>query len=65
MDKVDDPRVFVPEDVREALKRYASAESKRQKNPVIAAMITWRSLANNILKNEVQKRGYYEGVKKI
>lgn len=63
MEKVDDPRVFVPEDVREALKRYAAVESKRQKNPVIAAMITWRSIANHILKNEVQKRGHYAGRK--
>lgn len=61
MEKLDDPRVFVPEDVRDSLKRYADEEKKRQKNPVIADMITWRSLANHILRNEVQRRGYYVG----
>lgn len=61
---VDDPRVFVPEDVRIALDKYATEEKKRQSNPVIADMITWRSLANHILRNEVQKRGYYSGAGK-
>ena len=57
----DDPRIHVPEDVRIALEKYAGAEKKRMKNPIIADMITWRSLANHILLNEVQKRGYYVG----
>jgi len=57
----DDPRIHVPEDVRTALDKYANAEKKRMKNPLIADMITWRSLANHILLNEVQKRGYYVG----
>ena len=59
----DDPRIHVPEDIRESLEKYAAAERKLQKNPVIAEMITWRSIANHILRNEVQKRGHYVGRK--
>jgi hypothetical protein len=53
----------IPGDIKEALERYAAKEKKRmgRKNPVIADMITWKSLAQHILRNEVQKRGYYAG----
>lgn len=57
---MEDTRIQVPDDVRAALKRYAEAEKKRQKNPVIAELITWRSIAQHILRNEVQKRGHYQ-----
>jgi hypothetical protein len=63
MEKQEDTRVVVPPEVKAALVKYAEAERKRMKNPVIAEMITWRSLANHILLNEVQKRGHYVGKK--
>lgn len=59
MEKVEEMRLTIPQNIREALMNYAVVERKRMKNPVIKEMITWKSLANNILKNEVQKRGYF------
>lgn len=55
-------RLTIPEDVYNALQRYSSEEKKRMKNPAIAELITPLSLAQHILRNEVQKRGYYKGV---
>lgn len=57
---VKDKRVHVPDEVIASLIMYAEEERRMQNNPVIAEMITWRSLANHILLNEVQKRGYYK-----
>jgi len=56
-----DRRLTIPEDVYSALQRYSTEEKKRMKNPLIADLITPLSLAQHILLNEVQKRGYYEG----
>ena len=54
-------RLTLPQSVRESLERYAASERKRQKdNPVLQSMITWKSLANHILRNEVEKRGFYK-----
>jgi len=52
----------IPADIKEALERYAAAERKRmgKKNPVIADMVTWKSLAQHILKNAVQRAGHWE-----
>ena len=59
MEKVEEMRLTIPQNIREALMNYAVVERKRMKNPIIKEMITWKSLANSILKNEVQKRGYF------
>ena len=62
MDKYEDQgMMYIPQDVRESLKLYADAERKRMDNPLIAEMITWKSLTIKILRNEVQKRGHYVG----
>jgi hypothetical protein len=61
----DEGMMYIPKDVRESLKRYAYSEKKRMDNPLIAEMITWKSLTIKILRNEVQKRGHYVGVKKV
>lgn len=61
----EDNRVHVPEHIKEGLIKYAYAERKRMDNPVIRDMITWRSLANHILLNEIQKRGYYVAKKAL
>lgn len=58
----DERRLTIPEDVMVALNKYAAVERKRQKNPMIAELITGKSIAQHILKNEVQKRGHYEPV---
>ena len=47
-------------DVMLALDKYADAERERMENPEIKKLITGKSLAQHILKNEVEKRGYYE-----
>jgi hypothetical protein len=53
--------LYVQNNVISALERYAASERKRQKdNPVLQSMITWKSLANHILRNEVEKRGFYK-----
>ena len=62
--KRDDDRIHVPGEVRDALKDYARVERERQDNPVIAEMISWKSLANHILRNEVERRGYLKRVER-
>jgi hypothetical protein len=64
METTEQEAMYVPQDVRTGLKLYADAEKKRQDNPLIAEMITWKSLAIKILRNETQKRGYYVENKK-
>ena len=54
--------VYIEEDTRQSLERYAEAERKRGQ-VTMPELITWKSLANHILKNEVQKRGHYVGKK--
>ena len=54
-------KLHIPADIKASLVKYAYAERKLQENPLIREMITWRSLANHILRNEVQKRGFYTG----
>ena len=54
-----DNALEIPAATKAALERYADVERRRQKNPAIAELITWRSLAQHILRNEVEKRGYY------
>lgn len=56
----DERRLTIPEDVMAALNKYAAAEKDRMDNPLIKELITGKSLAQKILANEVQKRGYYE-----
>ena len=56
--KRDDDRIHVPRDMMEALDEYAKVEKARQDNPVIAEMITKKSIAIHILRNELEKRGY-------
>ena len=56
----DERRLTIPEEVMVALNKYASAEKDRMDNPLIKELITGKSLAQKILMNEVQKRGYYE-----
>jgi hypothetical protein len=53
----------VPDDIKASLEAYALAEKRLQTNPIIKDLITWKSLGNKILRNEVQKRGYYVGRK--
>lgn len=56
-------RLTIPDDVFAALVEYAKAERKRMEsvgsNPLIIEMITPLSVAQHILKNEVQKRGHW------
>jgi hypothetical protein len=66
MEKQEDCRVHFSQDNVEGLKKYAEAERKRfPKNAVMQDLITWKSLANHIVSNELKKRGYYAGVKKV
>jgi hypothetical protein len=60
---VDQEMIYIPKDVRESLEKYAAAERKRMDNPLVSELITWKSLAQHILRNEVQKRGHYVGRK--
>jgi hypothetical protein len=53
--------ICIPDDIRDSLIAYAEVEKRLQTNPVIRDLITWKSLANKILRNEVQRRGYYVG----
>ena len=57
----EDQHTYIPDDIWEALGRYAAAERKRLNNPVIDPLITHKSVAIHILRNEVQKRGHYVG----
>ena len=58
----NDNILYVATVTKKSLEKYAEAERKRNKdNPIMRDMITWKSLANHILLNEVQKRGYYVG----
>lgn len=56
-------RLTIPDDVFAALVEYSNAERKRMAsngtNPLVIEMITPLSLAQHILKNDVQKRGYW------
>jgi len=54
----------IPANIKEALERYAAAERKRMDNPIIKDLITWRSLAQKILKDSVQRAGHWEPKKK-
>lgn len=56
----DQRRLTISEETYLALVEYAKVEKKRMDNPLIAEMITPLSLAQHILQNEVQKRGYYK-----
>ena len=57
----NDNLLYVADDTRQSLEKYADAERKRGKGTALPDLITWKSLANHILRNEVQKRGYYVG----
>lgn len=61
----EENRIRIPDDVKASLIKYAEVEKKLQKNPLIKDLITWKALANHILRNEVQKRGYYVGKKGV
>lgn len=50
-----DNHVYIPDDVRVWLEKYASDERKRMDNPVIKEMITWKSLVIHILRNERER----------
>ena len=56
----NDNLLYVAISTKQALERYATAERKRNKGSAIEPLITWKSLAQHILLNEVQKRGYYK-----
>jgi hypothetical protein len=60
----NDNILYVATTTKKSLEKYAEAERKRNKgNAIMQDMITWKSLANHILLNEVQKRGHYVGRK--
>jgi hypothetical protein len=63
MEKQEDNRVHFSQDNVDGLKGWAEAERKRMKNPLIRDMITWKSLANKVVCEELKKRGYYVGKK--
>jgi hypothetical protein len=52
--------ITIPADVMAALNSYADVERENIENPLVKRMITGKSIAQHILKNEVQKRGYYK-----
>lgn len=52
--------LYIPEETIKSLKKYADDERGRQDNPIIKDLITWKSLAQHILKNELIKRGYMQ-----
>ena len=56
--------LYVAIATKQSLERYAAAERSRNKGSAIEPLITWKSMAQHILKNEVQKRGFYKGVGK-
>ena len=45
----------------DGLKKWAEAERKRMKNPLIRDMITWKSLANKIVSEQLKVHGHYVG----
>ena len=53
--------MYVPQDVRETLKAWAAAERARQGNPLVADMITWKSLGVKALRELCKRSGYYTG----
>jgi hypothetical protein len=58
----NDNILYVATTTKKSLEKYAAAERLRNAdNPIMRDMITWKSLANHILLNEVQKRGHYVG----
>jgi hypothetical protein len=58
----EDQHAYIPDDIWLALGLYASAERKRMNNPILSPLITEKSLAVHILRNAVQKQGFYKGV---
>lgn len=58
MKEREDTRLTLPPVVLEALTSYAEDEKARQDNPVIKDLITPKSIAQHILKNELILRGY-------
>ena len=55
----DAPNILVlPADTLKALDMYAEDERKNMENELIAKMVTSKSLAQHILKNELIRRGY-------
>lgn len=52
----------IPANTQRALELYAGAERERLKGSGVSKdtikLITWKSLAQHILKNELVKRGY-------
>lgn len=52
------PDLYLSDDVYAALEKYAKAEKDRMDNPTIKRMITAKSVAQMILRNELQRRGY-------
>jgi hypothetical protein len=59
----NDNILYVATDTKKSLEQYAEAERKLAAFTALPDLITWKSLANKILRNEVQKRGYYVGKK--
>jgi hypothetical protein len=54
----DSNMLYLPQDTLAALGMYAEDERKRMENPLVQKMITPKSLAQNILKTVLIKRGY-------
>jgi hypothetical protein len=56
--------ISIPRDIHDALVDYAAAEKKRMKeqgcSPIILDMITWRSVAQHILRDRLQRLGHWE-----
>lgn len=59
-EKIEDTRIYFQEDIREAAKAYAAAERDRMDNPLIKELITWKSIIQQIVRNDLQKHGYYK-----
>jgi hypothetical protein len=51
--------IEVTPEMKAALEEYARVERERMNNPLIKELITWRSIAQKILMNAVEKQGYY------
>ena len=60
IDEKKDANLHVPDHIKSSLIKYAEAERKRMKNPVVRDMITWKSTANHILRVEMERKGYRE-----
>ena len=56
----DDNILEITEGVKAGLIRYANAERARMPNPIIKPLITWKSLAQKILLNAIQKQGHWD-----